>query len=93
MRSINKRGKFVDERLAWGKAVLGEMPSITDWIEDGERLRGDLVETMHGEEDPHLLDQREFAHWQKYGRGLDGIARGMGMPGVNAWLQGRPSSG
>jgi hypothetical protein len=65
MRSINKRGVLVTERLEWGWSVLGEMPSASDWLDDGASLRDQLVAGMHGDVDPRALDEREVAHWQK----------------------------
>ncbi len=48
---------------------------------------------MHGDINPRQLDERAVRHWQNYGRGMERVAAGMGLPGVSSWLAlGRPSA-
>lgn len=84
MRSINKRGQLVAERLAWGTAVLDGVG--TDWLREGEALRATLEATMHGDTDPRSLDESVVRAWQKVGVLLEAAVIQLGAPPINVWL-------
>jgi hypothetical protein len=89
---MNTRGRLVAERLAYSEAILGEpaTPDMANWFEAGYDALGELRDTMHGEIDPRTVDERPIRHWQKYGRGIEGVARGLGKPGIKRWLRDNP---
>ena len=87
MRAINKRGRLVDERLEWGKALFGTSTEFDEWFGTGEAILGDLQAAMHGELNPRSLDEDEVRQWQVYGRNMERVAVENGLPGVNAWLR------
>jgi hypothetical protein len=86
MRSMNKRGRLVAERLAYGEAMVGDADETAEWVEDGHAILAELRAAMHGEIDPRSVEEARVRHWQKYGRGIEAIAVGMGRPALNTWL-------
>lgn len=87
MRSINKRGEQVADRLAYGSELIGEAnPDLGDWITDGELIVSDIQAAMHGELDPRSLVERSVRNWQAYGWNIERVAVEMGLPSLNEWL-------
>jgi hypothetical protein len=90
IRSINTRGTQVSDRLAWAMDVVGSNePELQEWFDHGTELLAALVNVMHGVRDPRSLDERVVREWQSYGRKIEVVAVGMGLPSINAWLQDR----
>jgi hypothetical protein len=91
--SINTRGRQVEERLAYGRAMAhgADEPMFAEWIDDGDEIVALLTAAVHREVDPRMVDERAVRHWQKYGRGMEYVAVGMGLPSITSWLAaGRP---
>jgi hypothetical protein len=38
VRSMNKRGRLVSDRLAYGEAIVGDSPETIEWVDDGYRI-------------------------------------------------------
>jgi hypothetical protein len=86
MRSVNKRGRLVAERLAYASGVMADIDELPEWVEDGEGILNDLRAAMHAELDVRSLDERRVQHWQKYGRGIEGVLVTRGVPSLLVWL-------
>ena len=84
---MNKRGRLVVERLAYGEAMVGNADETAEWVEDGYAILAELRAAMHGEMDPRSVEESRVRHWQKYGRGIEAIAIEMGQPALNPWLR------
>src|SRR4051794_15571785 len=86
MRSVNKRGELVLDRLQWARRVLGDEPpeDFDTWYEEGEEIVNAIADAMHGDRDVRELDERAIRHWQEYGRSMERVARSLGAPGVRA---------
>jgi hypothetical protein len=86
MRSINKRGLMVAERLEWARAI--DVPLATKtWYDQGEAALDELRSAMHGEADPRSLDESAVRHWQREGLIYEGFAVKSGRPAINTWLR------
>lgn len=73
IRSINKRGQQVRDRLEWAAAngvTPASSPDLTGWFEDGHEIAQLLAGAMHGQVDPMTLDERSIRAWQAEGRSL-----------------------
>jgi hypothetical protein len=86
LRSINKRGKLVSERLAWAEAVADANQKSPEWVEDGRAILAELRGAMHGEIDPRMVEEARVRHWQEYGWGIEIAAKEAGLPVINEWL-------
>jgi hypothetical protein len=87
-RAINGRGKQVAERLAWARALeLDEQdPTLKDWFEEGDEIEAELRSAMHDEIDPRSLAPDKVGHWQRYGRNIERVVVGTGLPSINTWI-------
>lgn len=89
---MNKRGRLVSERLAYGEAMIGEAPEMAEWLDDGAEIVAELRAAMHGEIDPRTVEEARIRHWQKYGRGIESGALAFGQPAINDWLRANPEA-
>jgi hypothetical protein len=73
MRSINRRGKQVSDRLGFVVEWVPN-PSETEmfmWMDEGQEIKAELAAAMHGEIDPATLDEPRIREWQATGRYLE----------------------
>lgn len=89
---MNKRGRLVSERLAYGEAIVGDSTETIDWVDDGYEIVAELKAAMHGAIDPGSVSEPRIRHWQVYGRGIDSSALATGRPRINAWLRENPGA-
>lgn len=68
MRSINRRGALVSQRLAETHENAGDHPELAGWYTEGEEIVGQIQAAMHGQVDPRSLDERPVREWQRAGR-------------------------
>ncbi len=93
VRSINKRGMLVSERLAWSIAVLPESgPNLEDWINGGHQIIYGLRQAMHGQSDPRSLDEGYVRGWMKPGQQIEKQAVSDGVLSINQWLKQDPAA-
>lgn len=103
LRSVNKRGRLVAERLAWLHALIVAQPAvgapkhpdaalISALLRDGDVLLEELRAAMHGKRDPRALDESHSGNWLKAARTLDQIAENRRFPKINAWLKSDPDA-
>lgn len=97
IRSINKRGQQVAERLAWSYAVLEHVPSDPsdsagaqarkDWHDGGREILARIASSVHGDTDPRTLDESAVRDWQAVGREAEVTLVAAGFPPLVAWLK------
>lgn len=92
LRSINKRGKLVSERLAWVRAFAAEQPQLEPQrfgtvLETGVTVLAEIRMGVHRDIDAHDLDPDRSGAWLKAARGFEVRASQVGFPRINAWLQ------
>ena len=74
MRSVNRRGKQVSERLEFAVAHgARDTPELSEWCDEGDSLVGALTAAMHGDLDPRTLDERRVRTWQAMGRRFEAL--------------------
>jgi len=63
IRTINKRGRMISERLAWGRAYEDDTELFRpDFFHDGDQLVALLRVTVHAEPDPEV-DEAWVRSW------------------------------
>ena len=87
IRSVNKRGALVSERLGWATEVFGDegRERFAEWFDEGEEYVDLLQMAMHGEIDPRNSDERAIRHWMTYGRNMERVVVGSGGPRIRDW--------
>lgn len=72
MRSINRRGALVSERLATTRESAGDHAELSGWYAEGDLILEQLKAAMHGEINPRSLDEKAVREWQRAGREIQG---------------------
>jgi hypothetical protein len=85
-RAINKRGRLIEQRLAWARDVMPNLGDAAAWAEHGDEILAGLSRTVHGEFNPRLLDEAESREWMAYGRSIEAVAVRAGHPPIKKWL-------
>jgi hypothetical protein len=95
LRSVNKRGRLVLDRLVWARHVFDDQPpeGFEHWYSEGEDIVESIADALHGEVDVRQLDERAIRHWQSYGRKMERVARRYGAPSVLATNAARLAAG
>ena len=72
LRSMNRRGKQVVDRLAFVEAHGGRDHSeFAEWLEAGNVIAAELATAVHGEADPRAIEEGEVRDWQATGREIE----------------------
>jgi hypothetical protein len=80
IRTINKRGKLIRERLEWARAQIGEdgePAGRPEWLAQGDQWLARLRTVVHGEPDPEVSDDMSAAMLANRAKpALDGTEEG-----------------
>jgi hypothetical protein len=82
LRSMNRRGKQVSDRLAFVREhgfpgdTAERVPGLVDWCNDGDAIVAELAAAVHGDIDPAVVAEEPVRHWQAAGRELESLIKG-----------------
>jgi hypothetical protein len=72
MRSLNARGRQVNELLAWAEGEFGTEPvndrRFLSWRDEGDAFAQQLAAVIHGDADPGAIDESRIRAWVALGR-------------------------
>jgi len=103
LRSVNDLGKDVTERLAYTRAILGDLvghPTFATWDADGEEhvktlqnalhyfIHDDMQELRNDPDTfPPQIDRPELHRWMSTGRDVERSLIQLGAPPIKEWLR------
>lgn len=100
MRSMNKRGRLIAERIAWADEIDDEanekfqhfaetilQEPLSESIDNGRLYLVYIRDAIHGDMDPGMVDPDQSGEWMKSMRDLEALAVQLQAPPIKEWLR------